>query len=362
MAPEGRKCRLAKAAGAEPSGKIRDEKLHADVERSTFGSQNVQNTAGSDHFWKLRCRKSARRCGAKHIWKSKVEKKNKGVRSTFGRSDAVFAWQARGILHLAKVRVVYQYKHYTTPHYTTTTATTTTTTTTATATTTTLHYTILRQLRYTTLHSTPPHDKHSYNYNYSYNCITLHHTTLITLHYSAPYTTPHSTSLHYTTLNYTTVHYNYNYSYNYATLHQTTLHYPTLHCTTFTTPPQMQLQVHYTNYTTPQLQLHHTTTTTAALHHTTSSSCGWGDRPSDHCNHCNHSKIDSSNHLSVHQWIHSAICDSQQPSSHIGFLFWNFRHRLVRYYWYASQWMTCMAITYDQVGSLGNVEATFNAS
>ena len=27
-----------------------------------------------DHFWKLRCRKSARRCGAKHISKSKCEK------------------------------------------------------------------------------------------------------------------------------------------------------------------------------------------------------------------------------------------------------------------------------------------------
>ena len=43
-------------------------------ERSTFGSQNVQNTPMSDHFWKLRCRKSARRCGAKHIWKSKCTK------------------------------------------------------------------------------------------------------------------------------------------------------------------------------------------------------------------------------------------------------------------------------------------------
>ena len=38
-----------------------------------------------------------------------------------------------------------------------------------------------------------------------------------------------------------------------------------------------------------RLQLHYTTAT-AALHHTTSSSCGWGDRPGDHCNHCNHSK------------------------------------------------------------------------
>ena len=50
------------------------EKVHAVVARSTFPSQNVQNTPWSDHFWKLRCRKSARRCGAKHISKSKRTK------------------------------------------------------------------------------------------------------------------------------------------------------------------------------------------------------------------------------------------------------------------------------------------------
>ena len=93
----------------------------------------------------------------------------------------------------------------------------------------------------------------------------------------------------------------------------------------------MWLQLHYTNYITPQLQLHYaTTTTTVAVHHTTSSSCGWGG----HCNHRNHSNKDNSNHLSVNQWVRSAIRDSQQPTSPIGFLFWNFRHRLVRYYWY----------------------------
>ena len=70
----GWKSRLAKAAGAEPSGQMRDEKLHSVVARSTFGSQNVQNTPFSDHFWKLRCRKSVRRCGAKHISKSKCTK------------------------------------------------------------------------------------------------------------------------------------------------------------------------------------------------------------------------------------------------------------------------------------------------
>ena len=50
------------------------KKVHAVVARSTFPSQNVQNTPLSDHFWKLRCRKSARRCGAKHISKSKCTK------------------------------------------------------------------------------------------------------------------------------------------------------------------------------------------------------------------------------------------------------------------------------------------------
>ena len=59
---------------SRPAGHRSDEKLHAVVARSTFPSQKVQNTRGSDHFWKLRCRKSARRCGAKHMSKSKCTK------------------------------------------------------------------------------------------------------------------------------------------------------------------------------------------------------------------------------------------------------------------------------------------------
>ena len=139
------------------------EKVHAVVARSTFWSQNVQNTQAPDHFWKLRCRKSVRCCGAKHISKSKCTKhtilgpllevemskkctplwrearfqvkmyKAPHVRATFGGSDvgkvhAVvarstfpsqnaqnttcprhfwrfrcrFAWQAWGIVHLVK--------------------------------------------------------------------------------------------------------------------------------------------------------------------------------------------------------------------------------------------------------------------
>ena len=120
------------------SGSWDVEKVHTAVARSTFTSQNAQSTSVSDHFWKLRCRKSARRCGAKHMSKSKCIKMRKAhhSRTTFGSShiekvDAVMAestfphqnvksttcsdqfwrfrsgfaaWQAQGILHLDKKR------------------------------------------------------------------------------------------------------------------------------------------------------------------------------------------------------------------------------------------------------------------
>ena len=129
----GSKSRLAKAAGAEPAGQMRDEKLHAVVALSAFPSQNVQNTPGADHFWQLRCRKSARRCGAKHISKSKCTKhtrcgpllavemlkkctplwrkphfqvkmyKAHHGRTTFGRSDVVSRGKRKGLCTLSQV-------------------------------------------------------------------------------------------------------------------------------------------------------------------------------------------------------------------------------------------------------------------
>ena len=102
--PGGSKSRLAKAAGAEPAGQMRDENLHAVVARSTFWSQNVQNTPWSDHFWKLRCRESARRCGAKHIW-------NQNVKNTRG-SDHFWKLRCRksarrcGANHILKSKVL----------------------------------------------------------------------------------------------------------------------------------------------------------------------------------------------------------------------------------------------------------------
>ena len=50
------------------------EEVHAVVAWSRFVSKKGKNTSRSDHFWKLRCRKSARRCGAKHVSKSKCTK------------------------------------------------------------------------------------------------------------------------------------------------------------------------------------------------------------------------------------------------------------------------------------------------
>ena len=176
------------------------EKVHAVVARSTFPSQNVQNTPFSDHFWKLRCRKSARRCGAKHISKSKCTKhtrfgpllevqmlkkctplwpeahfqvkmyKTLHVRATFGGSD------------VEKVHAVVARSKFPSQNVQNTTCS--------------RHFWRFR-CRFASLH---------YNYNYTTR---LHYTPL------------HSTTLNYTTLQYITQHYNYNYT--------TTLHYTPLH-------------------------------------------------------------------------------------------------------------------------------------
>ena len=184
------------------------EKVHAGVARSTFWSQNVQNTPGSDHFWKLRCRKSARRCGAKHISKSKCTK-----HLSVGRLLEVMSKKCTPLWREAHLEV----KMYKTPGIRTTFGGSDVAS---------LHYTTLH---YTTLHSTTLH------------YTTLHYTTLqLQLHNYTPlhFTTLHYTKLHYTTLHYTTLH---STTLHYTALPSTTLHYITLHSTT------LQLQLH--NYT-----------------------------------------------------------------------------------------------------------------
>ena len=114
----GSKSRLAKAADAEPCGQMRDEKLHAVVARSTFPSQNAKGTSTSEHFWKLRCRKSAHRSawmyktpqcwnafGSWAVKKAHAEVKmykTHQVRNTFLKLGCGFVWQAQGIVHLVK--------------------------------------------------------------------------------------------------------------------------------------------------------------------------------------------------------------------------------------------------------------------
>ena len=90
------------------------EKVHAVVARSTFPSQNVQNTAAPDHFWRLRCRKSARRCGAKHISKSKVLK-------TDGLGPLLEVQMSKKCRKSARRN--YNYNNYNYNYYTTTTTT-----------------------------------------------------------------------------------------------------------------------------------------------------------------------------------------------------------------------------------------------
>ena len=233
------------------------KKVHAVVARSTFPSQNVQNTPLSDHFWKLRCRKSACRCGAKHISKSKCTKhlsvgpllevtmskkctplwreahfevkmyKAHHVRTTFGScdvekvhavvarstfpsqnlqthhaqaifggSDVVSRGRRKGFWTLSKVSKTWWFCSIFNYNY-----------------------------HYTTLHSNALH----YNYNYNYTFTTFYYTTLhcTQLHYTTLHYTPlHSATVHYTTLHYTTLHYA---TLHYLPLHFTTLHYTPLH-------------------------------------------------------------------------------------------------------------------------------------
>ena len=54
--------------------RVRRKKSKASA-RSKYWRQNVKNASGSEHVWTLRCRRSARRCGAKRVSKSKWENK-----------------------------------------------------------------------------------------------------------------------------------------------------------------------------------------------------------------------------------------------------------------------------------------------
>ena len=298
------------------------EKVHAVVARSAFPSQNVQSTPCSDHFWKLRCRKSACRCGAKHISQSKCTKhttfgpllevemsqkctplwrdahfevkmyKAHHCRTTFGSRKSA---RRCGAKHISKSKctkhhmfapllefqiskkcaALWREAHFEVKMYKALGVRTTFGGSDVAS----LRFASLQgftRLHYTTLHyaTTTTTQLHSTTLHYTkLHYITLHYTPLhyATLHYTTlRYTTFHYTSLHSTTLhstplqlhNYTPLHsttLHYT-KLHYTTLHYTTLHYTSLHSTTLHSTP---LQLH--NYT----PLHSTTLNYTTLHYTT---------------------------------------------------------------------------------------------
>ena len=293
------------------------EKVHGVVAQSTSPSQNVQNATCTDHCWKMRCCKSARRCGARHISKSKCTRHTmfgpllegemlkkctplwrearfqvKNVKKkTDGPGPLLKVVRRCGAKHISESKCTKRHMVWTTfdgwgvagardcapcqkwANHESFVAVSTTPTTTIRYTTvgyttnTPLHYTTLHP-HYTTLHYTTLH------------YITLHYATLhyTSLHYTTVYfTTKHSTTLHYTRLHYTTLHYitlHYTTLHNapytplhytilhyttlgYTTLHNTPLHYTTLHSTTLHSTTLHYTTLHYTTLRYPQL--HYTT-------------------------------------------------------------------------------------------------------
>ena len=180
------------------------------VARNTCPGQKCKKLTGSEHFLTFRCR---------------------------------FAWQAQGVVNLAKSErdvefcgsFNYNY-NYNTLHYTASLHSTTTTT---------LHYTILYYKNYFTLHSTTLHSITPQLHCTTLRCIALHCTQLhyATLHLQLQAQPP--LQLRYVTLNYTRLHY-------------VTLPYITLHYAQYTSTIQLHMHyIHKLQYTAITTPLHH---------------------------------------------------------------------------------------------------------
>ena len=151
-----------------------------------------KNTSCSELVWKFRCRKSARRCGAKHfevkVWKAdhvpttvgrstarhetrrhdnnnnsnnnnKNKKVNKVISNNNSNNNNSYSYCYNHSYNYTKLHYTYATLHKTTLHCTTLQCTT-------------LHYTMIR---HTTLHNKTT--QYNYNYHYNYNCNPLHHAT-----------------------------------------------------------------------------------------------------------------------------------------------------------------------------------------
>ena len=232
--------------------------------RSTFRSENVQNTPWSDHFWKLRCRKSARRCGAKHVSKSKctkhtsagpvleVEMSKKCTPLWREAHFEVKMYKAHHVRTFLEVQMSkkctplwreahFQVKMYKTHHVRTFFG----------------GSDVVSRGRRKGLWTLSKVSKTRgscsiFNHNHHYTtlqCITLQ--LQLHLHYILlPYTPLHYTALNYITLHYTQLDYNY----NYTPLHSATLNYTTLHYTTLDSTTLHYITQHYLtlNDTAPQ--------------------------------------------------------------------------------------------------------------
>ena len=90
------------------------EKVHAVVARGTFPSQNVQNTPGSEHLWKLQCRKSARPCGEGHFQVKMYTQQAHHVQGTSGswEVEKVHAFVARSTSPSPKCKKLMGSEHF----------------------------------------------------------------------------------------------------------------------------------------------------------------------------------------------------------------------------------------------------------
>ena len=182
VSPEGRKVGSLKR-------RVRSHLARWEMKNCTplWREAHLQVKMYKTHQLRLRCGKSARRCGAKHISKSKCTKHTS--------SGPLLAVEMS-----KKCTPLWREAHFEVKMLKNTKVSD--------------HFWKFRcrfaSLHYITLHYTPLH----YNYNYT---TTLHYNTL---HYTKwHYITLHCTPLHYITL-------------HYATFHYTSLHYTTLHSTT----------------------------------------------------------------------------------------------------------------------------------
>ena len=229
VAREGQKVGLLKRRVRSQLARWEMKKCTPVVARSTLASQNVQNTPGSDHFWKLRCRKSARRCGAKmreahfqvkmyktpasdHFWKLRCRKSvrrcgAKHISKSKCRKHTTFG----ALLEVPmskKCTPLWREAHFEVKMLKT------------------LGFGPLLEVQMSKK-CTPLWRKAHFEVNMLKTLgvrTTFGGSDVASLHYN----TLHYTTLHYLTLHYTPQHYNYNYT---TTLHytSTTLHYTSLH-------------------------------------------------------------------------------------------------------------------------------------